>query len=370
MSRSAAPVAGLPALYSGPSGSKVDTPEGGELRHRIVQAAERLNDVRWGAAGMITGTTQSIPRSRLWVMWEAEDKDSERVRQMRDSLRLEGLKQPLIVVPARDPRPESEGGTGGEYLILDGRYRFWGSFGTRPDLEDLECVVQVYDSAFDVFYSALVMKASQRELTDEQAGRWLRRLRAIYEGAKRGMPGLEWPKQIEWARILGRDQSTVSRWLGIAGMHPEVRQAVDDGRLSEAAAVELLPLAHAAQRDVAEHLIEEAQRNGTPTVPQKRARDLVQQRRRGPVQWVDAAEIEMPTDLMLPDLAEEQPLVALAVLAHDSIKLLGAATAAMKAAGQQVHPALVAWQRALMSPSIAEFVTQMRETMEGGSRPE
>ncbi len=353
----------LPVLYDPPA--RVHGKAAGDLRGTIVQAARELGDVEWGGVpdGHVTGMRVRIPRHRLWVNPLCSiDYDEDAVTEMAGSLRVHGQLAPLYVTPARDPRAMDVGGTGGEYLVLDGALRLKASRKSgRADLEDLECIVRLHTNAYAATLDAVVMKASQRPLTDEQAGSLLRRLRAIFDETKKRLATLEpWPKQQEWARILGRSQSTISRWLSLAQMHPVVVQLVDDGRMSENTAAELQPLSHIAQAQVAASLEDERQREGSDTIPRTRARTVVQSRRKGPSQWVDGSLARVGVEqLLLPGLAEYEPPVTIGILAHDLTAALDTALADM----DRPHPALQRLQKALQAAEIVAFVEQVRSSL-------
>ncbi len=353
----------LPVLYDPPA--RVQGKAAGELRGTIVQAARELGDVEWGGVpdGHVTGMRVRIPRHRLWVNPLCSiDYDEDALTEMAGSLRVKGQLAPLCVTPARDPRPMDIDGTGGEYLVLDGALRLKASRKSgRADLEDLECLVRLHTNAYGATLDGVVMKASQRPLTDEQAGSLLRRLRTIYDETKKRVATLEpWPKQQEWARILGRSQSTISKWLAIAQMHPVVVQLVDDGRMSESTAVELQPLSRAEQAQMAVQLEDERQREGSDTIPRAHARTVVQAQRKGHTQWVDATLARVPVEqLLLPGLAEYDPPVTIAILAHDLTAALDTALDGL----DRPHPALERLHKALRSPEIMAFVEQIRGTL-------
>lgn len=358
-------IASLPVLDAA-GGSLVNTPKGGQLRSTITLAAQQLNDVVWGGAGDISGMTQRIPIHKLWVMWE-QDKDPLRVAEMVGSLQTQGQKQPLIVTPARDPRPFDQGGTGGEYLVLDGKIRYWAApIAGLPTLEELDCVPQLYNNAWDALYSAFVMKASQRELTDEQASRWFRRMKAIHTEASKRMRELpKWPTQEQWARILGRNQSTISRWQGIADMHPTVQQLVEDRRLSETAAADMQPLPRREQGVLASQLEDERTSQNRDTIPRSRVRQVVESRRSRPVTWSQEPPPVPVGEMLMPGLANYDAPTAFGILAHDTIKVLGA----LMGSAEHPHPAVAKLHQALMSPEIAAWIMQVRaqlNTVEGG----
>jgi ParB-like chromosome segregation protein Spo0J len=301
----------------------VDGRERGQLRSTIVQAAQRLNDAEWGASGNITGMRVRIPRADLWVNPCSVDYVEAAIRQMADSLRIQGQLTPLTVTPAKDLRPYTEGGIGGKFLILDGKVRWEAAPYTGiPTLEDLECVVQVYPDAYAATLAAVTMKTAQQPLTDEQAGRLLRRLRDVYEEAfARGVTKEEWPTQEEWARVFGRSQPTIARWMGIARLDVAVREGLEQGKIEEYQAAELISAPQKVQREVAA-IVVASNDTGKP-MSGRDVREEVNERRRGPRQTPGSVLVRPPQQLRLPFLAEKPAPDAMRDLAHDLRAWLG-----------------------------------------------
>lgn len=340
----------LPALQQ--QHPTLDGKERGQLRSTIVQAAMRLNDAQWGAAGNITGMTQRIPRQDLWVNPCSVDYINTAIAEMAETLKLDGQLQPLTVTPAIDQRTFAEGGIGGKFLILDGKLRYLAAARTGiPVLEDLDCVVRVYPDPYSATLAGVIMKTSLHTLADDQAGRLLRRLYAVYEEAlRRRLSVGDWPTQEEWARHFGRSQPTIARWMGIARLPEQVREAVDSGAIEEHQAAELLGASRRVQQEVGAAIVE-TNASGMP-MPQKAVRAKVRERALGPAQTPDSVLVRPPQQLRLPFLAEKPAVEALRVLLHDAYAWLG------DALGQMEHPDRdwMALYRALNQPKIVDFM--------------
>jgi ParB-like chromosome segregation protein Spo0J len=343
----------LPTLYK-PT-QTLDGKQLGQFRSTIVQAAQALNDVKWGAAGHITGMTVRIPRKALWTSYCSVEYDDATVHQMADSLRSQGQLKPLTVTPAKDTRSRAEGGTGGKYLILDGRLRWeaapWTGLST---LEELDCIVEVYADAYAATLAGVTMKTAQHALDDKQAGQLLRRLYDVYkEASARGLTTDAWPKQEELARIFGRSQPTIARWMGIARLDVTVRDALEEGRIEVAQAQELIHAAPRVQIEVAEE-VEASNEAGTP-MTQKEVRTAVNERKReathGPRQDPGSVLVHPPQQLRLPFLAEKPAPDAMRDLAHDLHAWLGDTLEEMT----NPDPDWLAVYKALNRPRIVGF---------------
>lgn len=351
----------LPALQA--QRQQLSGKERGQLRSTIVQAAQALNDAQWGAAGHITGMTVRIPCRELWANYCSVDYDDAAVHQMADSLRLQGQLKPLTVTPSKDTRTYAEGGTGGKFLILDGKLRWLAAaFAGIPTLEDLECVVQVYADAYAATLAGVTMKTSQQPLEDNQAGRLLRRLYDVYcEAFQRGITTDEWPKQEELARLFGRSQPTIARWMGVARLDVIVRGALEDGRLQEHQAQELISAAPLVQIAVAEE-VEASNVAGTP-MTKAQVREAVNERRQSPDsgprpgasciprQDPSSVLVRPPQQLRLPFLEDRPAPDTIRDLSHDLHAWLGK----MLEAATNPDPDWLAVYKALNRPRVVEF---------------
>jgi len=275
----------------------VDGRERGQLRSTIVQAAQRLNDAEWGTSGNITGMRTRIPRADLWVNPCSVDYVETTIREMAESLKLEGQLQPLTVTPAVDQRSFAEGGIGGKFLILDGKLRYLAApYTGLPTLEDLDCVVRTYSDPYAATLAGVTMKTAQQPLSDEQAGKLLRRLHAVWEEAtKRGIAVGKWPTQQEWARRFGRSQPTIARWMGIARLPPDIQDDVEQGAITEDQAQQLLSASQSVQRKVASVVV--ARNAAGAPMSQQEVRDEVNEQRRGPAETPGSVLVRPPTPI-------------------------------------------------------------------------
>jgi ParB/Sulfiredoxin domain len=344
----------LPTLSVPPH---VDGRERGQLRSTIVQAAQRLNDAEWGAAGNITGMRVRISRVDLWANPCSVDYTEAAVREMAGSLATEGQLQPLIITPALDQRSLAEGGIGGKFLILDGKLRYLAAPHTGvPTLEDLECMVRVYSDPYAATLAGVTMKTAQQPLSDEQAGKLLRRLHAVWEEAqKRGIAVDKWPTQHEWARRFGRSQPTIARWMGIARLPVDMQDDVEEGAITDDQAQQLVSAPASVQRKVAAIVI--ARNVAGAPMSQQEVRDEVNEQRRGPAQTPESVLVRPPQQLRLPFLIEKPAVEALRDTLHDARAWLGDTLDQMDNPDRQ----WMALYKAMNQPKILAFIRDTRE---------
>ena len=76
------------------------------------------------------------------------------------------------------------------------------------------------------------MKTSQQPLTISRPANSFAAYAMSHEafGARRARP-TNGPQQEEWARVFGRSQPTIARWMGLARLEAAVREALDEGRM-------------------------------------------------------------------------------------------------------------------------------------------
>src|SRR5262249_24907018 len=141
-------------------------------------------------------------------------------------------------------------------------------------------------------------------LSDEQAGKLLRRLRAVWEEAqKRGFAVGEWPTQHEWARRFGRSQPTIARRMGIARLPADMQDEGEEGAISEDQAQQLVSAHPEVQRTVAAAVV--ARNSAGARMSQQEVRNKVNEQRRGLAQTPESVLVRPPQQLRLPFLTEK-----------------------------------------------------------------
>ncbi len=352
----------------------VDPHEQAVQFQNLIAAAHRMKRVGFGAHGSIMGVTERVDYAHLWlnpaspVVYRDED-----IREMARSLGTQQQLHPLIVTPWADPRQRGAqgGGTGADLLIIDGGLRFLAA--PRAGIDALNVIVRPLPSFYAVMLETVTAKVSQRPLTDLEAGRFCRRLMTVHRvlseqegsadvGARSSLPEL---RQEDLAALLGRSQATISRWVGLADLSPGIQADLDAGRLTPAQAREFLSLPATEQNALAAQVAAENARRGTP-LPRHEVRSQVQTRTNraqyaAPPNLAPAsgAVFEVPRDIFLPQLGEEQPPVAVAILIHDLTLWLTAIAEMQGADGVPLDPAVAQLARALAHPRIQALIREV-----------
>jgi ParB family chromosome partitioning protein len=148
--------------------------------------------------------------------------DEQELAELAESIRRHGLLQPILVRPLT---AEERGRHRREYQIVIGSRRFHAA--ELAGLEAIDCYVRGL-SPDESELASFLDHAHHRTLTPGEEAEFLRYLRD-----QRRL------KLREIAAILAKSISYVSRRLGVAA-HPELDEAVRRGRISQAAAQEIL----------------------------------------------------------------------------------------------------------------------------------
>lgn len=341
--------------------------------HQLVAAARRVQLPGFDTQGSFKAGVYTVDYRRLWRNPASpRTYPPEAVREMATSLTSEGQKTPLIVAQFRDPRPPAEGGTGGDLLIIDGTRRYMAAATMAWPLEELDVIIHPLPTLYDVMLETAVIQVSPgaNPLSEREAGIMCRRLIAIHHVLReRGVPGLPDLRQEDLARIVGRDQSTVSRMLALSELPDDVQLRLDTGEITETQARELLGLSPRDATIVSERLARENAERGVP-LSRSEARVRVTERKlesgHGPdpatlfTRDPDSGDPPRPADLWCDSLDVVQVPVAIGMAAHDLSRLIAAAVAAQPK-GKKVDPAIRNLQRALEHPTIAAFVAQFAD---------
>ena len=151
------------------------------------------------------------------------------LQELAQSIRVQGLMQPLIV------RPKASGG----YELIAGERRL-----RAAGLAGLDAVPAIIKEVSDqqALAMALIENIQREDLTPLEEAQALQRLRADF--------GLT---QQAAADAIGRSRESVANLLRLLNLHPSVRQLLDDGDLDMGHARALLALPFADQAAAAGH---------------------------------------------------------------------------------------------------------------------
>jgi ParB family chromosome partitioning protein len=148
--------------------------------------------------------------------------DETELAELAASIRQHGLLQPILVRPLT---PDERRGRRQKYQIVIGSRRFYAA--GQAGLTEIDCYVRGHSPA-DAEIASFLDHAQHRTLTPAEESGFLRDLRH-----RRGL------RQREIAALLQKSIAYVSRRLGVYG-DPGLEEAVRTGRLSQAAAQEIL----------------------------------------------------------------------------------------------------------------------------------
>ena len=154
----------------------------------------------------------------------------ESLAELADSIREQGILQPLIV----RPRPAADGAS---YEIVAGERRWRAA--RRAGLTTVPVLVRELDdqSALAV---ALIENLQREDLNPLDQARALARLASEFDLTHE-----------EVAKAVGRSRASVSNMLRLLGLHEEVKAMLSDGRLQMGHARALLPLDSRSQVAIA-----------------------------------------------------------------------------------------------------------------------
>jgi ParB/RepB/Spo0J family partition protein len=148
--------------------------------------------------------------------------DEAELAELADSIRQHGLLQPILVRPLT---AEEKRGRRQKYQIVIGSRRYYAA--EQAGLTEIDCYVRGL-SPEDAEIASFLDHAHHRTLTPGEEREFLRELRDRRKLRLREIAG-----------ILGKSISYVSRRLSVSG-HEGLDQAVREGRISQAAAQEIL----------------------------------------------------------------------------------------------------------------------------------
>jgi ParB family chromosome partitioning protein len=159
------------------------------------------------------------PRSRF---------DESGLEELADSIRVQGIVQPLLVTPA----------PGGDYVIVAGERRWRAA--QRAGLAEVPVVVRAVDDDGQLLEMALVENLQRADLNAVEEADAYRSLAEEF--------GLA---QEEVARRVGKSRSAVTNSLRLLRLPPEVLDLVRDGTLSAGQVRPLVPLSAEAALELA-----------------------------------------------------------------------------------------------------------------------
>jgi len=159
------------------------------------------------------------------------DMHPETLQELADSIKAQGVVQPIVVRPIGDNR----------YEIIAGERRWRAS--QMAGLQEVPCVVRdVPDQA--AMAMALIENIQRENLNPMEEARALQRLIKEFELTHQ-----------QTAEAVGRSRAAVSNLLRLLDLEEEVRTLVEHGDLEMGHARALLALQGEAQREAARHVV-------------------------------------------------------------------------------------------------------------------
>lgn len=347
----------LPAITS--LRPRADPLQQGRLRTGIVELARQLGDPRWGSEGTIESAVTTVEYYRLWPNpMRAITYSRAEIDSMSGSLRTEGQKTPLIVTKCQDPRPDEDGGTGGDILIIDGEKRH--AAAPKAALTHLHVIFRDYPHIYAAMLDATIIKTTQHDLTDHDIGRSIMRLEIAYAVTVQQYPELNLPRLTDerLATMIGRDRSTVTRWRNLGRLEDVTVDLLDKGAITPTQAMEMLPLTPEDRIDLAQSLADQNSAAKRP-LSQSRVRQMVKEKKHGPAEWFSARPIEPPLDLWMPGQGDYPNAVAIAAHIHDLVAWLRVLIPTL----DHPHKDLVDALRILERPSLQSQVDELSDTV-------
>jgi len=336
-----------------PASQSVSNPRSGEKKRQIVLLARELNEIGWGNQGDIMGAYERVEIAKLWpnpfhpIQYTDEELDA-----MKESLQAEGQKDEIVVAYAQAPA-NADDYAGATLLIIDGHKRYWSAL--RAGWDKVRVKASTFTSLTQVMIDFASRTLSRHVLTPLEIGRTILAIRLAYENERTTNPNVPpFPTQEDLGRMLGRSQSTVSTWLKLAMQPADFVQLVDAGDITVAQAMELIRLPDEGER-VKQALLLADKNQDEEVVPHSEVRSNVTAQR-SPLQMDSAAPLNYG-DLWTPRIKRDTPSpVAMAYMARDLSSLLLEHVDAAKEAQETAHPAIAKLLKALMDPSITQFI--------------
>lgn len=157
--------------------------------------------------------------------------DEYELSKLSDSIRENGILQPLIVRPAG----------GGKYLLIAGERRLRAA--GLAGLKKLPCIIRRTDDVTADCYT-IIENLQRSDLSVFEEAEGINRLMSIH-----GLP------QSEIAEKLGIAPSTLSNKLRLLKLSPEIRERIIAARLTERHARALLRIPEEKRSDALDHII-------------------------------------------------------------------------------------------------------------------
>jgi len=157
--------------------------------------------------------------------------NAERLQELADSIRAQGVVQPIVVRPIEQ----------GRYEIIAGERRWRAS--QQAGLHEIPAVIRdVPDQA--AMCLALIENIQREDLNPIEEARALERLLQEFEMTHEGV-----------AEAVGRSRAAVTNLLRLLELRPEVREMVENGDLEMGHARALLGLSKARQLEAARRVV-------------------------------------------------------------------------------------------------------------------
>lgn len=199
----------------------------------LLGGVAREGEIETGAASSATGHDGELRNLPVDLMQRGKyqprlDMDPESLEELADSIRAQGVVQPIVVRPIDDP---------GRYEIIAGERRWRAS--QLAGLHEIPAVIRdVPDQA--AIAMALIENIQREELNPMEEAHALQRLIDEF--------GLT---HQEAAEAVGRSRTAVSNLLRLLGLNEDVKRMVENGDLEMGHARALLALTGEQQSQVA-----------------------------------------------------------------------------------------------------------------------
>jgi ParB family chromosome partitioning protein len=188
------------------------------------------------------------------------DLDEAGLEELADSIRTQGVVQPIVVTPKSD----------GKFTIIAGERRWRAA--RRAGLDEVPVVVRELESDRQLLEMALVENLQRSDLNPVEEGEAYRSLKESFSLS-----------QEEIANQVGKARSTISNAVRLLSLPEEIQDLLRDGRLTAGQARPLLTL------DEEDRQLELARRAAKEGLTARQLEDLVGGKKKPPVRRPGAA---------------------------------------------------------------------------------
>jgi len=347
------------------------TPQQRKHRTEMIDAAKLLNEIGWGNQGDIEGVEESVAVRELWpnplnpLIYTNDEIDG-----MTKSLQTLGQTQAITVAYVESPGMDADGMPLGHLMIVDGKLRYLGA--CAADWDYLRARVKRYQTMAEVMLEFTANKISQHPLTGLERGRLMCSARIAFEQEQESWVarGQEHPMQRfytqeELAKRWSCSQASIHNWMALAEQPDPIIALLEEGKLSEGQAIELLRIRKISERVAQATKL--AERNEHGMVPTKQIRLIAERankpRRKGarPIAWQVPGELP-EVNLWATHIADgTAPMVALGCYVHDVREVLGI----IRQDQAKLHPLLQRLAALLDDDAFVQFTEEIEASALG-----